>query len=88
MAVRKAGMNGCGRLGGNVLGANAEPGRTDNEVGASNDHGPVEIKEEGVSSGCVDGRSAGQGAVEGGCYIRGHAGERFGVRKSGAVAGV
>ncbi|HOV05226.1 MAG TPA: type I glyceraldehyde-3-phosphate dehydrogenase, partial [Kaistiaceae bacterium] len=64
MAVRVA-INGFGRIGRNVLRAIAESGRTDVQVVAINDLGPVETNAHLVRYDSVDGRFPGTVTVSG-----------------------
>ncbi len=64
MAVRVA-INGFGRIGRNILRAIAESGRTDVEVVAINDLGPVETNAHLLRFDSVHGRFPGEVAVEG-----------------------
>ena len=64
MAVRVA-INGFGRIGRNILRAIAESGRTDIEVVAINDLGPVETNAHLLRFDSVHGRFPGTVTVEG-----------------------
>src|ERR1700730_6585813 len=64
MAVRVA-INGCGRIGRNILRAIAESGRTDIEVVAINDLGPVETNAHLLRYDSVHGRFPGTVTVDG-----------------------
>ena len=68
MAVRVA-INGFGRIGRNVLRAIAESGRTDVEVVAINDLGPVETNAHLLRFDSVHGRFPGEVAVDGDCIV-------------------
>ena len=64
MAV-KVGINGFGRIGRNVLRAIIESGRTDIEVVAINDLGPVETNAHLMRYDSVHGRFPGTVTIEG-----------------------
>ena len=68
MAVRVA-INGFGRIGRNVLRAIAESGRTDVEVVAINDLGPVETNAHLLRFDSVHGRFPGEVAVDGDAIV-------------------
>ncbi|MCF4166796.1 type I glyceraldehyde-3-phosphate dehydrogenase [Zavarzinia compransoris] len=68
MAVRVA-INGFGRIGRNVLRAIAESGRTDVEVVAVNDLGPVETNAHLLRFDSVHGRFPGEVAVDGDAIV-------------------
>jgi glyceraldehyde 3-phosphate dehydrogenase len=63
--VTKVAINGFGRIGRNVLRAIAEAGRTDIEVVAINDLGPVETNAHLLRFDSVHGRFPGEVAVDG-----------------------
>ena len=69
MAVKVA-INGFGRIGRNVLRAIAESGRTDIEVVAINDLGPVETNAHLLRFDSVHGRFPGVVKVEGDTHRR------------------
>jgi glyceraldehyde 3-phosphate dehydrogenase len=68
MAVRVA-INGFGRIGRNVLRAIVEAGRTDIEVVAINDLGPVETNAHLLCFDSVHGRFPGQVAIDGDAIV-------------------
>ena len=63
--MTKVAINGFGRIGRNVLRAIAEAGRTDIEVVAINDLGPVETNAHLLRFDSVHGRFPGEVAVDG-----------------------